>query len=367
MRVNRLQNHGLLLAKASILAAMMSANTYSAGGQATSVATSAAAACPQTLGDFERKHEEADRLFKAGNVSRGKQLYAEAYSLCPADYQNAHDLALAEFADGDSDDAKTLIALLLQNQDRAELHSLLGRIEVAEMKYPAAAVQYKAAAEMDPSEANVFDYGTVLFRLNYDAAIKILRFGTEKYPDSVRLHVALGTALYAQGLLEEGALMLCRAEELNPSDPHPMEILADTEIVPPSVQQRVIGLFEALQRRFPKDGLLLFDYTMVKSGRWSGEKDAIPANFVESLRAALALNPKLHQAYFQLGLVYGAQGKTADEIVFLRKAIALDSEKEQYHYHLATAYRKAGNQHAFEQEMDKFQEIHKKNPEAQNH
>ena len=73
------------------------------------------------------------------------------------------------------------------------------------------------------------------------------------------------------------------------------------------------------------------------------------------------------QAYFQLGLVYAQQGKIDDAISSLEKAIALDSEKEQYHYRLASAYRKAGNEQGFEQEMDKFQEIHKRNPESQNH
>lgn len=338
-----------------------------AAGQTATAATSPAAACSQSLKDFDRKHRTAERLLKAGDISGALPLFAEAYALCPADYQNAHDLAVAEFSAGAPDKARTLIAVLLQSQDRAELHSLLGRIETAEQNYTAAALQYKAAAEIDPSEPNVFDYGTVLFRLNYDAATRILRYGIETYPDSVRMHVALGTSLYAQGLLDEGAATLCRAEELNPSDAHPLEILADTEIVPLSVLARVTRLFEALRRRYPNDGLILFDYTMVKSGRWSDEKDAMPADFVDSLKTALVLNPKMPQAYFQLGLVYAQQGKIDDTILSLKKAIALDSEKEQYHYRLASAYRKAGNQHGFEQEIDKFQEIHKRNPESQNH
>jgi tetratricopeptide (TPR) repeat protein len=328
--------------------------------QSIAPAATAKLVCPQSSAEFARKHEAANRLFKKGNVAGALELYRRAYSLCPSDYQNAHDLALAEFLAGDSDKAKTLIAVLLQTQDRAELHSLLGRIESGARNYKVAAVQYQAAAQADASEENVFDYGTTLVRLDYGAAIKILRYGVDKYPDSVRLRVALGTALYAQGQSEEGAAMLCRAEELNPSDPHPMEILVSTEIVPPSLLERATSLLADLQRRYPKDGLILFDYTLVKSGRWSGDQDAMPVNFADSMRAVLALDPKLPQAYFQLALAYAQQGNYNDEIILLKKAIALSPEKEEYHFRLASAYRKTGNKPGFEEEIAKFQEIHKR-------
>ena len=69
---------------------------------------------------------------------------------------------------------------------------------------------------MDPSEANVL-FGMSLFHLDHNAAITILRYGVQKYPGSIKLHVALGTVLYADGKSLEGAQLLCEAEELNPS------------------------------------------------------------------------------------------------------------------------------------------------------
>ena len=65
---------------------------------------------------------------------------------------------------------------------------------------------------------------------------------------------------------------------------------------------------------------------MAQSGRWSDGKAALPPNFTDSLKTALSLNPRLPQAYFQLGLVYGQQGKYAEEIRVLKKAISLDPE-----------------------------------------
>ena len=92
---------------------------------------------------------------------------------------------------------------------------------------------------MDPSETNVFDFGMSLFHLDHNPAITILRYGVQKYPQSVKVHVALGVVLYADGKSLEGAQHLPEAEELNPSDPHPMEILADTEIIPPALVPKI--------------------------------------------------------------------------------------------------------------------------------
>jgi tetratricopeptide (TPR) repeat protein len=203
-----------------------------------------------------------------------------------------------------------------------------------------------------------------LLHLDQNAAITIFRYGLEKYPKSVKIHVALGAALYASGKSLEGAQLLCDAEDLNPSDPHPMEILSDTEIVPPTLAPRITSQLASLHQKYPQDGLVLFDYTMAQSGRWSNNKAALPPHFIESLKEALTLNPKLPQAYFQLGLVYGDQGKYADAIHVLKKAIALDPANDEYHYRLAFAYRKSGDEQKFREELDEFQKLHGKDADA---
>jgi tetratricopeptide (TPR) repeat protein len=176
--------------------------------------------------------------------------------------------------------------------------------------------------------------------------------------------VALGAVLYVEGKSLEGAQLLCDAEDLNPSDPHPLEILAETEIIPPTLLPGVTSRFASLRRRYPDDGLILFDYTMVKSGRWSNHKDAVPPHFTDSLKAALSLNPRLPQVYYQLGLVYAQQGKYAEEIRALKKAISLDPIEDEYHYRLAFAYRKSGDEEKFHEELDEFQKLNHKNSDG---
>jgi len=307
---------------------------------------------------------KARSLAEKGDSGRAVVLLADVYARCPI-YENGRDLADAEIRAGQYTSAKALLETLMEQQNRAELHSLLGKAEAAQKNYKAAAIEYQKGAEMEPSEDNIFDFGMSLFHLDHNSAIKILRYGVQKYPQSVELHVALGSVLYADGKSLEGAELLCDAEELNPSDPHPMEILADTEIVPATLAPRITSLFAALHNKYESDGLILFDYTMVRSGRWSNDKGAVPPHFADSLKAALRLNPQLPQAYYQLSLISAQQRDYQGEIQFLKKAILLDPGKDEYHYRLAFAYRKSGDETKFREELNEFQKLHNATSDGQ--
>jgi tetratricopeptide (TPR) repeat protein len=279
-------------------------------------------------------------------------------------YEHGLALAAAELEAGKPQLAKDHLQKCRQQRESAEVYSLLGRAETALSDYRAAAVAYQTAAKMDTSEANIFDYGTALFRLDHSAAITILRYGLQKYPKSVRLRVALGTVLYAEGNPKEGAHLLCDAEDMDPSDPHPLEILADTEIVPSELAERVTAQFAALLRRYPNDGRILFDYTMAKAGLWSFRTDSVPADAVEAIEKAVRLSPDLHQAYFQLSQIAGERRDFAAQIRLLKKAISLAPDRETYHYKLAFAYRNSGDQADFKKEMALFQQLHDANAKA---
>jgi tetratricopeptide (TPR) repeat protein len=349
--------------KIVILSMLLGQSAY-LGARQLGQSASPSAASATAEQECSRKRAEALSLAQAGSSSRAVALLTDLYSKCPG-YENGRDLADAEVEGGQYEKAKTLVTFLLKQQDRAELHSILGNAEAAQKNYKAAAIEYQKAAEMDPSETHIFDFGMSLFHLDHNAAITILRYGMQKYPGSIKLHVALGTVLYADGKSLEGAQLLCEAEELNPSDPHPMELLAETEIVPPELAPRIISLFADLHKRYEHDGLILYDYTMVQSRRWSSNTDPPPPHFADSLEAALRLNPKLPQAYFQLSLIAEQQKNYAEEIRLLKRAIALDPNKEEYHYRLAFAYRKSGDEAKFHKELNEFQKLHNATPDGQ--
>ncbi len=314
--------------------------------------------CSSASSTFAETRAAAIEQEEAGRATKAVQLFEKAQTLCPQDSTNIRDLLQAEITVGEYDKAEPLARLLLFRQDTSELHFLLGTIAAAEKKTRDAAAQFQIAAEMNPSEENVFALGTSLMRLNIPAATTVLQYGLKNYPVSVKMHVALALALYAQDRDEEGALLLCKASDLDPSDVHPMEVLADTSIVPPSVRAQVERHLADLRRSHPADGLILFDEAMVRSGRWSGEHRSRSEGLIDQIKSALKLDPHLSKAFFELGALYDDEKDFRDEIAALKSAIDLDDKVEKYHYRLAFAYRQAGDMADYRRELALYESLH---------
>lgn len=350
----------MFLLGVTVFATMLYCRGPLAQGQPVAVDLQSETVCQEGSAAFIRERDAGVRFLRQNNAAKALPLLEAAHQSCPLDYDTSRDLATAQIMADNFAQAKSIIHDLLRQRDRPELHNLLARIATAKKDYRGAAVEYQVAATMDPTENNIFNFGTALFRLDYASATEILRYGLGKFPNSIKLRVALATALYAQGSSQEGATLLCEAGELAPSDPHPMEVLADTELVPLSILPRAVNLMENLRRQYPDDGLILYDYIMVKSKRWSGDTTALPEDFIHSLTLALTLNPKIPQAYYSLALAYDLKKLYSKEIAALRHAVELDPDKEQYHYRLAFAYRASGNMRGFRDELKKYQQLHEK-------
>ena len=57
---------------------------------------------------------------------------------------------------------------------------------------------------MDPSEENLFTWGSeLLLHRTYEPAIQVFQQATQRFPDSPRLWIGLGMALYSRGKYED--------------------------------------------------------------------------------------------------------------------------------------------------------------------
>ena len=224
-----------------------------------------------------------------------------------------------------------------------------------------AALDAQRQAESDPSEANLFLYASSLMKLDYPSAEKIYRFGIGKFPDSVRLHAGLASSLWAQGRLDEGAAELYRAAEIAPDDPHPLEFLVAAGHIPAALTQKVGDGLRNLHQRYPRDGLILFDYEMVVSNRCCAN-GPVPDDFVPMLQEAIRLTPQLAEAHFQLSLAYEQTGESSKELQALREAVRLAPEDDHYRYNLAMLYKRLGNTEGFQSEMSAFLKLHNSPP-----
>lgn len=224
--------------------------------------------------------------------------------------------------------------------------------------YKRTALEAQRMAEADPSEANLFQYASSLLKLDYHSAEIIFRFAIDKYPNSVRLHAGLASALEGQSQLDEAAAELCRAAELAPADPHPLEFLVATQYIPPALSKKVLDGLLRLHRLYLRDGLILFDYEMVLSNRYTDSSSPLPPDFVSILKEAIRLTPRLPEAYFQLSFVYDDKRAFAKEVQVLHRAVELCPQDARFRFRLAMAYKRLGNNDLYQKEMSIFQQIH---------
>ena len=143
-----------------------------------------------------------------------------AQHIDPSSYDNGYDLSLDYLLTGRTAEARKLIQDLEARKDTAELHNLLAEVEEKDGHFVGAANEFQTAAHMEPSESNIFDWGSeLLIHRTLEPAVEVFREGTNRYPNSPRLAIGLGMALYSLGKYDEAVKSLLRGAELDPQRP----------------------------------------------------------------------------------------------------------------------------------------------------
>lgn len=261
------------------------------------------------------------------------------------DYERARAEALAELA----------------REDRPDVHHLLGNIE-EKLGNPLEAVQqYQRAAELDPSEANLFDWGAeLLLHHAPEPAVEVFSRGNQLFPHSTRMLVALGIAWYSRGSYDRASECLCQASDVNPDDPNPYVFLGKIQAAETSSSKEVAERLERFAKLQPENALANYYYAVSLSKQQQSTQDKDTLAKVESLlQKAVHLDPKLAAAHLHLGILYAEQNRLPNAISEYEKAIEVDPELEAAHYRLAQAYRQTGNKLKAQQELRRFEQLSK--------
>ncbi len=318
------------------------------------------------------RQAECDRETLSQNAAAGNKLLyeakarqavpylEEAIKACPSDYPAQRNLILAYGQAGAGDKAIALAELALGEHDSAELHSLLGELYENQGNVQAAAAQYQKSAQMDPSEENVFNFGSSLLRLEGDSALRIFRFGSGKYPDSERMRLGLASALYGQGLTDEAVEAALRSSELNTNDPKAMEVLCQMEHIPADLSAAISQRLQSLATLYPKNAPIIYCYAMVLSGRWAGAPTQNLDKVIALMQKAIEIEPALAEAHFQLGEIYQEQGRTNEALHSYEQAVRFAPQEPSYHYRLALAYKRSGRLNDSGREMKLYAQLHEK-------
>jgi tetratricopeptide (TPR) repeat protein len=309
--------------------------------------------------NFDANHNLGEAYVRAGKIAEATPFLEKAQRIDPSSYDNGYDLSLAYLLTGHTKGARELIHALLQQKNTAELHNLLAEVEEKDGNFVTAANEFEIAAHMDPSESNLFDWASeLLVHRTLEPSIEIFRQATERYPQSSRLAIGLGMALYSLGKYDDAVVSLLRAADLSPSDPRIYPFLSRAYDSSPGQADEVIKRFRRFADLQPRNGRALYYYAM---SLWKGKRAQDPGldlHQIESLLTkSIELDPTLAEAQLQLGNLYSDQSKYADAIPHYKRAVALNSDLADAHYRLGQAYVRTGEKDRAQQELQVYQQL----------
>lgn len=310
--------------------------------------------------DYDSNHDLGELYVQIGKLISAIPYLEKAQAIQPSSYDNGYDLALAYVRTRKPHEARNLLRKLLRYKDTAELHNLLGEAEEGSGEYLAAAKEFEKAAQMDPSEGNILDWGTeLLVHHTFEPATQVFRFGTEKYPASVRMQIGLGLAYYGLASFEKSAEALMRATDLAPRDPGPYLLLgetySDSRVPIPGVVERL----ERLTSMDPTNAKAFYYQALALRKAAQGATGAKDLSKVESaLEKATTLDPKLADAQLQLGNLYSDENKIPEAVAAYEEALRIDPNLADAHYRLAQFYRRTGKSAEARTELALYQRLH---------
>ncbi len=309
--------------------------------------------------NYDANHNLGELYVRAGKVPAAVPYLEQAQRINPAAGDNGYDLALAYIVTNRLADARPLLQGLLKQKDSAELHNLLAEVEEKDGKFVAAANEYELAAHLDPSESNLFDWGSeLLLHRTLDAAIQVFQNAAERYPDSPRVAIGLGIAYYSRGNYDDAVKSLLHAADLAPADPRVYLFLSRAYDSSPGQAAEVIERFHRFAELQPGNGRAQYYYAM---SLWKGKRAQDPNLDLTQIGALLkkstALDPALAEAHLQLGNLYSDQQKYADSIPEYQRALELNSDLADAHYRLGQAYVRSGEKDRAQEQFQVYQKL----------
>jgi tetratricopeptide (TPR) repeat protein len=327
--------------------------TVSLGKDSAHASAVAASGIEQSLRkDVEREPEnfEANQRLGKTLVENGKAREAIPYlerarELRSGDYENSYELALANARAGNYERARDSAQALLAHHDEARLHHLLGDVQEKLGNSLEAVREYQRAAELEPSEAYLFDWGSeLLLHHAPEPALEVFTQGNRLFPRSVRMLIGLGSAWFARGSYDQAVQRICAASDLDPKDSTPYLFLGRMQGAESAPSAQAVEKLRRFAEQQPQSAAANYYYAV---GLWKLRKrpqDNSRAAQIESLLTnATHLDHKFAAAYVQLGILYSEQKEYRRAISGFQQAIQGDSQLEEAHYRLAQAYRQIGN------------------------
>jgi tetratricopeptide (TPR) repeat protein len=276
--------------------------------------------------------------------------FLAAVRLNPDDQDTALDCVTALLQADRLDEAQKMLSSLANAGQSARAQSLAGELNEKKGSFQAAAEDYARAAAQDPSEQNAWQLGFEYLRhWTFGAAITEFQAASAQFPDSERLRLGLGVALYGAAEYVRAIPVFADLLKAEPDNALYAELLGMSCDAPlPANVPRCANLVQyAEAHRTDAKAAASAASWLLKYENTAPHLD-LARNL---LQRAIAANPDLPQAQFQMGMVMQNGQNWKGSIPFLERAVKLKPDYSQAHYRLALAYGRTGRKQDGEAQM----------------
>jgi tetratricopeptide (TPR) repeat protein len=217
-----------------------------------------------------------------------------------------------------------------------------------------ALAQYRKALELDPSKEEHYLSSASLMIIvgQFDEARKILDSGIERFPESVRLVIAMGLLRLDVGYPDDARIEYEKARSLAPDSPAVWKLLG--------MIQRTEGDFPDAVRSFERAAALdgkdaqTYLFMGLAQERIEGGTDAALTDFQRAAQIA----PGLVEAQFEAASIYlVSKGDSQRAIAVLCKIVAIAPDYAPAYRMLAQAYLRVGSLDKADRAVRKYRQL----------
>ena len=305
------------------------------------------------LGEFYLAHGQSERAIPYFETARRHSA---------GDTASAKDLALALIKSGKFRDARDLLS---DNSapDDPEIRSLLARADEGSGMFIEASQQYRAAAQLVPSEENFFGVGYELILAGRPSEAGVaLRTGLDRFPNSVRLLIGAGASEFLLGNRAAGVEQLLLATKIAATDPRPYRFLVSTVATSGDQSGAIRDAFKRHLDIVPDDPDANYDYAF---SLWSARTQDTSAPELAKIEALLhrsiELRPDFARAHLQLANLYFERQDYRRAAPEYEAALRGEPDSSEIHYRLARTYQYTGQTDLAAQQMRAFESTRNQN------
>jgi len=288
-----------------------------------------------------------------------EKLFDSIQSTFPDQPRLEYNLALVQYHAGRFAQSQQILeALINSGSKNAAIFNLLGWCQQKQARPKEAVQALQESVQLAPSEEmNYLDLGRILLaQHSLPSALQLARKTTGSFPNSAAAFELRGLVEMGVGQFTDAVRSYTRAVRLDSLSPDAILGLAQSQFAA-GMSEGAAANFEAGISRFPKDARFKAQYAVALLQQSETGDPLAEARAEQLLRSALALDPSLPAAHYQLGNLALKKGLMTEAQQHLEQAVKLDVRNGQAHFALARVYRRLGRKEESAREMDLYESL----------